>query len=77
MDLINISQVGLIYLKEDYYGASGFHADDIATIVLATTVKISSVVLPVCMDWNKNYGTTPSGSVGQVNLKCVNIAFSF
>lgn len=59
--------MGYVYLKESYYGASGYYADDIAIIVLQTQVTISNVVLPVCIDWSKQY-SIPNGSNGKVIL---------
>lgn len=59
--------MGLIYLREGYYGSSGYHAEDLAIIVLSTKVKISNVVLPVCVDWSKKYSVL-NGSIGKVNL---------
>lgn len=60
-----IIDVGFVYLKESYYGPSGYYADDLAIIVLHTQVTISDVVLPVCIDWSKQY-SVPDGSNGKV-----------
>lgn len=64
--------MGLIYLKDGYYGSSGFHAEDIAIIVLPVKVKISNVVLPVCMEWTATF-TVPNGSLGKVIICFVHI----
>uniref|UniRef100_A0A2H8TX70 Notecarin-D2 n=1 Tax=Melanaphis sacchari TaxID=742174 RepID=A0A2H8TX70_9HEMI len=60
-----IIDVGLIYLKESYNGSSWYYADDLAIIVLYTQVTISDFVLPICIDWSKQY-TVPNGSNGKV-----------
>jgi len=57
----------LIYLKEGYYGASGYHAEDIAILVLPIKITMSNVVSPACVDWSKRYSIS-NGSVGKVNL---------
>ena len=57
----------MIYLREGYYGSSGYYAEDLAVIVLSAKIKISDVVLPVCLDWSKKYSIT-NGSIGKVNL---------
>lgn len=59
--------MGLIYLREGYYGSSGYHAEDLAIIVLSSKVTLSNVVLPVCVDWSKKYSVL-NGSIGKVNL---------
>lgn len=56
-----------VYLKESFYGPSGYYADDLAIIVLQTQVTISDVVMPVCIDWSKQY-SVPNGSIGKVIL---------
>ncbi|XP_029343828.1 modular serine protease isoform X3 [Acyrthosiphon pisum] len=60
-----IIDVGFVYLKESYYGPSGYYADDLAIIVLQTHVTISDVVMPACIDWFKQY-SVPNGSIGKV-----------
>ncbi|XP_025198052.1 modular serine protease-like isoform X2 [Melanaphis sacchari] len=60
-----IVDVGLIYLKESYYGSLGNHADDIAILVLPIKIPMSNVVSPVCMDWSKQYSIS-NGIIGQV-----------
>lgn len=60
-----------IYLNDGYYGSSGFHAQDIAIVVLSVKVKISNAVLPVCIEWTKQF-TIPNGSLGKVMImSCV------
>jgi len=59
--------VGLIYLREGYYGLSGYHAEDLAIIVLSNEITLSDVVLPVCVDWSKKYSVL-NGTVGKVNF---------
>lgn len=62
--------MAFVYLKESYYGPSGYFADDLAIIVLQTQVTISDVVMPVCIDWSKKY-SVPNGSIGKVIFKNV------
>jgi len=57
--------VEMIHLKEDYYGPSGFHAEDIAIIVLQDRVSFNNGVSPVCIDWNGNYNVV-NGDQGKV-----------
>lgn len=57
----------MIYLKEGYYGASGYHAEDLAILVLPNKIMISNVVSPVCVDWSKRYSIS-NGSIGKVNV---------
>jgi hypothetical protein len=59
--------VKTVYLKENYYGANGFHAEDIAVIMLKNKVSISVGVAPVCVDWNSRYNVT-NGAQGKVCL---------
>jgi len=59
--------VEIVYLKEGYNGPTGFHADDIAIIVLQNRVSFSNGVAPVCIDWNGNYNVT-NGVQGKVGL---------
>eukprot|EP00102_Acyrthosiphon_pisum_P023897 XP_016661107.1 PREDICTED: low-density lipoprotein receptor-related protein isoform X4 [Acyrthosiphon pisum] len=63
-EFTQIFDVGLIYLKEGYYGSSGFHAEDLAIIVLSNKLKLSDVVMPVCVDWSKRYSVL-NGAVGK------------
>lgn len=60
--------MGFVYLKENYYGSSGYHANDIAIIVLPIKVNISNVVAPVCLDWTKKYTNVANGAMGKVNF---------
>lgn len=55
---------------DEYYGSSGFHANDIAIIVLSIKVIISNGVLPVCIDWDKQY-TQQNGAIGKVKTKII------
>ncbi|VVC38140.1 Hypothetical protein CINCED_3A020844, partial [Cinara cedri] len=64
-EFTQIFDVQSVYLKNEFYGQSGFYAHDIAIIVLPTKVKISNVVLPVCVDWTSKI-TIPNGSLGKV-----------
>ncbi|XP_029343825.1 modular serine protease isoform X2 [Acyrthosiphon pisum] len=66
-EFTQIFDVGLIYLKEGYYGSSGFHAEDLAIIVLSNKLKLSDVVMPVCVDWSKRYSVL-NGAVGKGRL---------
>lgn len=54
-----------IYLKNEFYGLSGFYSHDIAIIVLPAKVKISIIVLPVCIDWSSKI-IIPNNSLGKV-----------
>lgn len=58
-------QVESVYINDDFYGPTGFYANDIAIVVLPIKVKISYMVSPVCLDWTKKY-TVPNGSLGKV-----------
>ncbi|XP_060870975.1 modular serine protease-like isoform X2 [Metopolophium dirhodum] len=64
-DFTQILNVEIIYLNEGYFGPNGFHADDIAVIVLPNRVSISNGVSPVCVDWNSKY-TIPNGAQGKI-----------
>lgn len=61
-------------MKEGYYGSSGFHADDIAVIVLPKLISISDGVAPVCVDWNSKYNIS-NGAQGKVNLSSYNLSY--
>ncbi|KAL4112689.1 hypothetical protein QTP88_016431 [Uroleucon formosanum] len=56
-----------IYLKEGYYGGTGFHVEDIAVIVLARKVSFANGVAPVCIDWNSIYDVK-NGDQGMVTI---------
>jgi len=57
----------MIHLKEGYNGPTGFHAEDIAIIVLQKGVSFSNGVAPVCIDWNGKYNVV-NGDRGKVGL---------
>ena len=57
----------MIYLKEGYYGSTGFHVEDIAVIVLSSKVSFSNGVAPVCIDWDSKYNVS-SRDLGKVGL---------
>jgi len=57
--------VEIIYLKEGYNRPTGFHAEDIAIIVLQNRVSFSNDVSPVCIDWNSKYNVI-NGDQGKV-----------
>lgn len=59
--------MGLIYLSDKYYGSPGFHAGDIAVILLPTKVIISTVVAPACVDWTNSF-TVSDGEIGKVHV---------
>jgi len=59
--------VEIIYLNEDYYGPNGFHAHDIAVLMLSNRVTFSNVVAPICIDWNNKYNVS-NGVEGKVNF---------
>ncbi|KAE9523064.1 hypothetical protein AGLY_016536 [Aphis glycines] len=54
-DFTQIMNVATIYLHEDYNGITDFYANDIAVIVLSHRILFSSVVAPICVDWNSTY----------------------
>eukprot|EP00102_Acyrthosiphon_pisum_P015054 XP_008185439.2 PREDICTED: limulus clotting factor C-like isoform X2 [Acyrthosiphon pisum] len=54
-DFTQIINVEMIHLKDGYYGPTGYHAEDIAIIVLQNRVPFSNGVAPVCIDWNGKY----------------------
>jgi len=60
-------QVVMIHLNEDYNGRYGFHAQDIAIIVLQKGVSFSNDVAPVCIDWNGKYNVV-NGDQGKVGF---------
>jgi len=59
--------VEIIYLKEGYNGPTGFHAEDIAIIVLQNRVSFNNDVAPVCIDWNGKYNVV-NGDQGKVGF---------
>ncbi|XP_060836525.1 modular serine protease-like isoform X2 [Rhopalosiphum padi] len=63
-EFTQIMDVKIIYMKEGYYGNDGFHAEDIAVVVLKNKVLISAGVAPVCVDWNSRYNV-PNGAQGK------------
>ncbi|CAI6368302.1 unnamed protein product [Macrosiphum euphorbiae] len=64
-EFTEIKNVEMIHLKEDYYGPSGFHAEDIAIIVLQDRVSFNNGVSPVCIDWSGNYNVV-NGDQGKI-----------
>eukprot|EP00102_Acyrthosiphon_pisum_P021358 XP_016658568.1 PREDICTED: complement C1s-A subcomponent isoform X2 [Acyrthosiphon pisum] len=64
-DFTKIINVDMIYLKEGYYGPTGFHAEDIAIIVLRNRVSFSNGVAPVCIDWNGRFNVS-NGDQGKI-----------
>uniref|UniRef100_A0A2S2NDB4 Mannan-binding lectin serine protease 2 n=1 Tax=Schizaphis graminum TaxID=13262 RepID=A0A2S2NDB4_SCHGA len=60
-----ILNVETIYLKDGYYGPNGFHAEDLAVIVLKNKVSISVGVAPVCVDWGSKF-SVPNGAQGKI-----------
>jgi len=57
----------MIHLSESYYGPTGFHAADIAIIVLQNRIPFSNGVAPVCMDWDGKYNVK-NGDRGKVGF---------
>lgn len=57
----------MIHLREGYYGPSGFHAEDIAVMVLKNRISFSNGVAPVCIDWSGKYNVV-NGDHGKVGL---------
>ncbi|XP_016655958.1 modular serine protease isoform X2 [Acyrthosiphon pisum] len=64
-DFTQIMNVEIINLKEGYNGLTGFHAQDIAIIVLQNRVSFSNDVAPVCIDWNVKYNVV-NGDKGKI-----------
>ncbi|CAI6368896.1 unnamed protein product [Macrosiphum euphorbiae] len=64
-DFTQIMNVEIIYLKEGYNGPTGFHAEDIAIIVLQNRVSFNNDVAPVCIDWNGKYNVV-NGDQGKI-----------
>ncbi|XP_060836526.1 modular serine protease-like isoform X1 [Rhopalosiphum padi] len=64
-EFTQIMDVETIYIKENYYGANGFHAEDIAVIVLKNKVSISVGVAPACVDWTSKF-SVPNGAQGKI-----------
>ncbi|XP_022162710.1 uncharacterized protein LOC111028389 isoform X2 [Myzus persicae] len=64
-DFTQIINVDIIHLKEGYYGPSGFHAEDIAVMVLKNRISFSNGVAPVCIDWNGKYNVV-NGDQGKI-----------
>lgn len=52
-------------MNDDYFGISSSYSDDIAIILLSNYVKTNDIVLPICMDWSKQY-TISNESTGKV-----------
>lgn len=77
--LQTILKVETINLNNDYIGTAGYHAKDIAVIVLKDNVSVSIGVGPVCVDWSNKYYNIPYGAQGKVcllnNLKKWNYDF--
>ncbi|XP_003244613.1 venom prothrombin activator notecarin-D2 [Acyrthosiphon pisum] len=64
-EFTKIMNVTTVYLGEYYYGPSGFHADDIAIVVLQNRISFSIGVSPVCVDW-MGIHTIPNGAKGKI-----------
>ncbi|XP_016655839.1 limulus clotting factor C-like isoform X2 [Acyrthosiphon pisum] len=64
-EFTQIINVETIHLKEGYYGPTGFHAEDIAIIVLQNLVSFSNGVSPICIDWNGKYNVA-NGDQGKI-----------
>ncbi|XP_029345059.1 modular serine protease-like isoform X2 [Acyrthosiphon pisum] len=64
-EFTQIINVETIHLKEVYYGANGFYAEDISIIVLQDRVSFSNGVSPVCIDWNGKYNVE-NGDKGKI-----------
>lgn len=52
-------------MNDDYFGISSSFSDDIAILLLPNDIKTNDIVLPICMDWFKQY-TIPNESIGKV-----------
>jgi len=59
--------VETVYVKEAYNEEEGFHAENVAVIVLENKVLFSNDFAPVCIDWNSKYNVH-NGALGKVNL---------
>ncbi|XP_022182774.1 uncharacterized protein LOC111042453 isoform X2 [Myzus persicae] len=64
-DFTQIFNVEMIHLNKDYHGPTGYHAKDIAIIVLQNRVYFSNGVAPVCMDWSGKYNVV-NGDHGKI-----------
>ncbi|XP_016661869.1 uncharacterized protein LOC100160377 isoform X2 [Acyrthosiphon pisum] len=64
-DFTQMINVETVHLNEGYYGPLGFHAEDIAIIVLQNRVSFSNGVAPVCIDWNGKYNVA-NGDQGKI-----------
>ncbi|XP_050434792.1 modular serine protease-like isoform X2 [Adelges cooleyi] len=64
-EFTQIVDVERIHIESKYYGSSGFHAEDIAVIVLPIKVTISIAVSPVCVDWKVRY-SEQNGATGLI-----------
>lgn len=64
------SSVESIRLGGRYMGARGNFADDVALLKLKTPFELTTLVKPVCMDWNNEYEREQLqvGQVGKVTL---------
>jgi len=69
-------QVSMVHTKEGYNGPTGFHAEDIAIIVLEYRLSFTNGVLPVCIDWNGEYNIA-NGDQGKVNLLYYIVLYSY
>ncbi|XP_060840496.1 uncharacterized protein LOC132921476 isoform X1 [Rhopalosiphum padi] len=54
-DFTRIMNVEIIYLNDNYFGANGYHAHDIAIVSLSNKVSFSNVIAPICIDWSSQY----------------------
>ncbi|CAI6350599.1 unnamed protein product [Macrosiphum euphorbiae] len=64
-EITKLMNVDKIYLKESYFGASGYYAEDIAVVVLQNSFSFSNSITPICMDWNGKYNVS-NGDEGKV-----------
>ncbi|XP_016661871.1 limulus clotting factor C isoform X2 [Acyrthosiphon pisum] len=64
-DFTQIINVDMVHLKKGYYGPAGYHAEDIAIILLQKRVSFSNGVAPACIDWNSKYNVV-NGDQGKI-----------
>lgn len=57
----------IIYLNDNYFGANGYHAHDIAIVSLSNKVSFSNVIAPICIDWSSQYNVK-NGVEGKVSI---------
>jgi len=62
---IQIINVDIIHLNDDFYESDGLFPNDIAVIVLSDRITFSNFVTPVCIDWYDKYNVL-NGAQGKI-----------